>query len=503
MDSVWMIDRSGQPDHAPLAGAVETDTVVIGGGITGVATALRLYEAGQRIVLLEAGRIGAGNTGGSTGNLYGTLSSGLAPVCEKWGDDVARDVVAMRLQAVDWIEQTVARLDVGDCRFARRPLYSGVADTGDDALDALQREFDAAQAARLAPEWVDEVPGLPLLLRKAMRIDRQAQFNPYTYTRTLAQRLATTGAMVCEGSAVLEIDAGKGVVRTADGEVGAQHIVMATHTPKGFNLVQAEMEVHREYGISARLGEAAAHAPRGIHWIRDRSRSIRGYRHGGREYVIAVGEKHKTGHNDPQVDYAERLRETVRQSFDIDGFVHQWSAQQFQPADGLPYIGASGHGNVYIATGFSADGLTWGAVAAEVIDSLIAGRDSRVADLLSPRRFTPVKSAKAWAAENAAVIRHLVADRLGSADVAALADVGPGQGRIVEIDGDKHAVYRSPSGELSVLSPVCPHLRCHVNWNPAENTWDCPCHGSRFAIDGRVIEGPALQPLTRHSVDGP
>lgn len=497
MGSIWMVEPDGLATQ-PLSGIVAADSVVVGGGITGVSTALRLCAAGHRVVLLEAGRIGAGNTGRSTGNLYGTVSSGLSPLREKWGAGVVRDVVAMRLQAVEWVERTAARLDI-HCGFARGPLFRGIATA--QAQDRLEEEFGAAQEARLAPEWVEGVPGLPWLLRRTLRIDAQAQFNPYAYTRGLVRELVSRGALVHEHSGVIDIDARAGVVRTADGEVTADNIVLATHTPKGFNLVQAEMEVCREYGVAGRLGADAGSGPNGICWITDRSRSIRSYRHAGRDHVIAVGEKHPTGHHEPGVDHAERLRESLRQSFDIDSFEYAWSAQQFTPADGLPYIGASGHGNVYIATGFGADGLTWGTVAAEVIGGLIAGRDSRIAELLTPRRFTPVKSARGWAAENATVIRHLVADRLASPDAVTLAEVGAGEGRIVDLGGGKHAVYRSRDGELSVLSPVCPHLKCHVSWNPAESTWDCPCHGSRFNTDGGVIEGPALQPLERRELD--
>lgn len=497
MRSVWMIDRHGSPGPR-LSGAIEAEVVVVGGGITGVSTALRLAVGGRRVVLLEAGRIGSGNTGRSTGNLYGTVSSGLAPLREKWDATVVRDVVAMRLQAVDWIERTAARLKI-DCAFARCPLFRSVA--GADAQQALEREFEVAQEARLAPDWVDGIPGLPLPLRQTMRIEGQAQFNPFAYVQGLGRELAQRGAIVHEDSAVLDIDARRGLVRTAEGEVTAQNIVLATHTPKGFNLVQAEMEVCREYGVAGRLGQNAGSGPSGICWIADRSRSIRSHRHNGRDHVIAVGERHVAGHYQSDVDYAERLRETLRRNFDMDGFSFAWSAQQFQPADGLPYIGVSGPGNLYIATGFAADGLTWGTVAAEIIGSLIAGRDSRVAELLSPRRFTPVKSARGWAAENAVVLRHLVADRLGAAEAVTLADVGVGEGRIVDLDGSRHAVYRAADGRLSVMSPVCPHLKCHVAWNPAESTWDCPCHGSRFDTEGQVIEGPALQPLERRELD--
>ncbi|MBW3551162.1 MAG: FAD-dependent oxidoreductase [Proteobacteria bacterium] len=507
MNSVWMADHRDSSPYPPLAGTVEADTVVIGGGITGVTTAMLLAGAGQSVVLLEAERIGASNTGGSTGNLYGTVSDGLAKLRDKWDADTARQVVTMRMQALELIEKTSARLSI-DCGFARRPLYACVAGDDEQQLASLQDEHRALEEAGLAPSWVDAVPGLPASAlppraHAALRIEQQAQFNPFTYVQGLARALAGQGVRVHEHSAAVDVDAGAGRVKTAAGEVHAKHIVFATHTPKGFNLVQAEMETYREYGIAGALDAAPGQgrAPEAICWIRDRSRSIRSCRHGDRDHLVVVGEKHKTGHNAADTDYHERLREYAREHFGVSSFDYAWSAQQYKSADALPYIGHSAHRNVYMATGFGADGLTWGTVAANVIAELVQGRESPASELLTPKRFTPIKSAKVWAAENATVMKHLVGDRLSSAEQHRLSDVQRGQGRIVDLDGRKHAVYRSPADELTVLSPVCPHLKCHVAWNAAATSWDCPCHGSRFDIHGQVIEGPSLHPLERYELE--
>lgn len=498
MDSIWFAGGDHWGRFSALEGRIDVDTVIVGGGITGISTALRLSEAGQRVAVLEAARIGASNTGCSTGNLYGTVSAGLAQVRGKWGDDVTRDVAAMRMQAVDWVQETAARLGI-DCGFARRPLFAGVAGDDPGQLETLEEEFAALQVAGLDPQWTDAMPGVPISLRRALHLERQAQFDPYCYTRALANALASRGVQLYEDSAVVDVDASDGRVTTAGGEAGARHIVFATHTPIGFNLVQAEMEVLREYGISATLASGAP--PEGIFWIKDQGRSLRHHDVDGRRHLVVVGEKHKTGEPEPGVDYHARLRATVSSHFDVAAFEHAWSAQQFKSADALPYIGRSAHDNVLVATGFGADGLTWGTVAARLVAGLIQGKEEEATELLSPRRFTPAKSGKVWFAENATVVKHLIGDRLSGGDVARLGDVGAGEGRIVEFDGRKFAAYRSPSGDLSVVSPVCTHLGCHVAWNPEATSWDCPCHGSRFDTDGGVIEGPALRPLEQYETD--
>lgn len=495
MSSVWMHGSASVATTASLfGGRIETDVAVIGGGITGVTTAMLLNDAGLRVALIEAALLGAANTGRSTGNLYGTVSGGLAALRDKWNSETVREVFSLRMQAVDLVESTVARFGI-DCGFRRVPLFAAVA--GDDVqqLDRLQQEFDALVEAGASPQWLDGLLEQPVRVHRALRIDGQAQFNPYLYARGLGAALASRGVQVFERTPVVDIDAGEGLVRVATGEVHARFIVIATHSPIGFNLVQAEMEPYREYGISARL--RGGDFPDGIFWIRDAGRSIRNYRHGSEDFFVVVGEKHKTGEPEEGVDYLQRLRDYARGSLGAGDFVHGWSAQQLRPADGLPYIGASAHGNVFIATGFAADGLTWGTVAATINNELVQGRESRASELLTPRRFTAVKSAKAWAAENIAVVKHLVADRLTDADVKAFGEVRPGEGRMMEIEGRKFAVYRAPDDSLTVLSPVCPHLKCHVSWNPEARSWDCPCHGSRFHADGEVMEGPAMESLER------
>jgi glycine/D-amino acid oxidase-like deaminating enzyme/nitrite reductase/ring-hydroxylating ferredoxin subunit len=493
MNSVWTQGAIPGVAFPPLAGHVDVDVAVVGAGITGVLTAWRLSDAGMKVALLEAGRTACSNTGGSTGNLYSTVSSGLATLRRKWDDETMREVVAARAAAVDEIERMVADLGI-DCGFARVPLQLCVAGDAGDELARLDDEFAALLAAGLPVRRSNHVEALPFPVHRAVVLDGQAQFNPLRFVRAVAAALGRRGVAVHEGTAVLEFEGGDDArLRTADGEVRARQLVFATHTPKGFNLVQAEMEVHREHGIAGHLHRG--HYPQGIFWVRDHGTSIRSHRADGEEYLVVVGERHKTGHHRAGHDPRQALRDYASRRFDVRMFTHDWGAQQYRSADSLPYVGPSAHGNVLIATGFGADGLTWGALAARLLARRALGHADPLADRLSPRRFTPLKSARQWASENATVVRHLIADRLSSAELDSLDAVAPGEGRIVELAGTKHAVYRSPERDLTVLSPVCPHLRCHVAWNAADASWDCPCHGSRFAPDGRVLEGPALAGL--------
>ncbi len=496
MRSLWQSEKS--PVGYPAAsGRRVVDTIVIGGGITGVTTAFNLARAGIQVVLLEARGLGEGDTGRSTGNLYSTVSGGLAAVAKKWDESVAREVVDLRTAAIDTIERRVIQYGI-DCQFRRCPLFLTVSRDGENPgkhAEKLEAEFEASRTAGLRAERVDEAAGLPFVMQAGMRLEGQAQFNPYRYVTGLARAAVDLGAQIHENCLVRQFDASTGTVTTDLAEFRAQNLVFATHTPLGVNLLQAEMEPFLEYGVAGVLPDSAQ-LP-GSCWVQNDSVSLRGYEFGGEHFLVAVGSKHKTGEGAEGEGYYQRLRDYLGKRFAVTQFPCKWSAQQFKSADLLPYIGHGGHDNVWVATGFSADGLTWGAFAGTLIAEQIQGLEARGGSLFNPRRFTPLKSAAQWAKENISVTRHFVKDYLTPARLKHLEQVAPGEGRIVSLDGDRLAVYRSPDNELSVLSPVCPHMKCMVAWNAAETTWDCPCHGSRFAVDGSVLAGPALEPLAR------
>jgi glycine/D-amino acid oxidase-like deaminating enzyme/nitrite reductase/ring-hydroxylating ferredoxin subunit len=490
MNPIWMADAKERPQFPALSGTVKADMVVVGGGITGLLVALRLCQTGKQVVLLEAERVAASNTGCSTGNLYATVSKGLAALRRKWSASQVREVVALRAAAMEWLVATAADIGVAGDALFRAPLVWCVAGYRDTSSPSVVDEAEACLEAGL------DVRTKPLDLlvpsQHAFSLPNQAQCNPYVLGMALARAASAAGARIFEASRVINAEAKPGRVETPCGSVEAEHLVFATHTPPGFNLVQAQMEVYREWGIAAATSQS--HPP-GIHWIRDQQRSVRHHRLQGRDYLVVVGERHKTG-APIAGDYFDRLGEFAA-SFGADAApAFRWSAQQYASADGLPYIGRSAHANVHLATGFGADGLTWGAVAAGIISELINGKASSAHRLLSPRRFTPGKSAAAWCRENATVFKHLTVAYLKRQRHDA-ADLPAGEGRIVRIDGKLRAAYRDAEGELVLLSCVCPHLKCRVAWNRLDRTWDCPCHGSRFRPTGEVIEGPALRGLER------
>lgn len=497
--SIWK-GTSEESAFQALNQDIEVDVAIVGGGITGVTTAMLLAREGKRVAVLEAEQIGSGTTHHSTGNLYAMLSHNLFSVREKWGDDATRLVAQSRGAAVDLIEDTVKQYKI-DCSFERRPWCFYTTPQGKQKNESVDMEFEALQLAGLAPQYINDLP-LPFTLEKGIRVENQAQFHPLRFTRGLAKSIASDRCAVFEHTQVIDFDADNGTVRTDRGTVKCGQIVLATHTPKGINMVQAEMIASQEFGLAARLNGAAY--PEGIFWGYDETRhSFRSYMHNGEQYLIVVGEMHHTGHDEDTEQIFDRLAQFTRSSFSVDAIDYTWLGQHYHPADKLPYIGKSaGASNLYIATGFSTDGLTFGPLSAMIITDDIMERSNPWQDLYKATRIEPVKGGKQILKENKDVVMHLARDYLTSKEVKGLDDIRPGDGGIVEMNGDKLAVYRDNQGVLTALSPVCTHMKCMVHWNNAEKTWDCPCHGSRFSTDGSVVEGPALQALERKQVGG-
>ena len=497
--SLWR-GTAAPTGYASLSGDVNCDVLIIGGGITGVTLADLLAEqktpSKPRVVLLEAGEIGCGTTGNSTGNLYETVSHGMREIAAKWGAEVARQVVDERRTAVNFEEERCRLLpDVG---FRRCDLveWSDRAHT-----EAIQKEFEALRAAGCAVERASTVPApLPPAQGDVIVLRNQAQFQPQAYVVAMAQRAAEAGALIHEHSPVLEIDTKARRVKTASGSVAAREIVMATHSPKGIHLVHTEMPVHREYALAFEWTAGAPPGPGTFWWRADERLSIRTLQAGERHFLVCAGQEHKVGiHNATAGVMA--LENLARKFFGDRPVTHRWSAQNYRGADALPYIGRN-HSDCFVATGFSTDGLTWGTVAARLIAAELLGHKSVFADLVRPGRLSPLKGGKSILEENALVVKQLVKDYLTGRQNEKLSALQPGDSAIVDAEGETFAAWRAPGGELFAVSSVCTHVGCKVHWNSVETSWDCPCHGSRFRPDGTVIEGPALSPLKRkHAPD--
>ena len=227
------------------------------------------------------------------------------------------------------------------------------------------------------------------------------------------------------------------------------------------------------------------------------SRSIRTQPFEGEELLIIGGEGHDVGSDEAEPERYERLAEFAQEHWAVREISHRWSTQDYVPADNVPYIGRLHplSKRLWTATGLKKWGMTAGTVAAELITDAIEGRENPDASLFSSTRLSPKGEGPTLVTENTKVAAHFFGDRLKERGGRSIEDLEPGEGAIVTAAGQKVAGYRDPEGGLHAVSSRCTHLYCQVKWNSAERSWDCPCHGSRFGVDGEVLNGPAVKPL--------
>ena len=496
--SLWL---ESTPDTAypPLAEPLDVDVAVVGGGIAGITAALLLKRAGKSVALLESKRLLRGATGYTTAKVTAAHSLTYTTVAKKFGDDGARLYAEANQAALDFVVQ-LAEAEGIDCELERKTNYV-YCESGDER-SKIEQEVDAARRAGLAARLVEETP-LPYPVECAFALDEQAQFHPRKYLLPLAERIDGDGSRVLELTRVLDVE-GSGPLRvtTDRGALTARDVILASHLPildRGFFFAKAHPD--RSYAVACRI--RPEQDPDGMYInVGTPTRSVRTARDERGPLILLGGEGHKPG-AEPDTDARYRaLEEFGRRHWDADEFPYRWSTQDYSPLDGVPYVGRLTRrgDHVYVATGFKKWGMTNGTAAAILLADLILGRTNPWAGLFDAKRLKPLASAPKFVKENAAVARHFFRDRLDRGETTAVEALQPGEGRLLRLGGRKTAVYRDEGGRVHALSPVCTHMGCHVSWNPAERSWDCPCHGSRFRGDGAVIQGPATRDLAKRDL---
>lgn len=499
--SIWN-SFSAQTDFPTLTSGAEADVVVIGGGITGITTAMLLAAEGKKTVVVEARKVGGGTTAYSTGNLYVTIDKILSSLQSKYNKETVQEVIHARRAAMDLIERSVRDHQL-DCDFHARDWYLYSASEDNDKK--IEDEFSLVKDSGTEIEEV-ATEEFPIKVRKAVKIPGQAQFNPVRYVQELAKAIASENCIIYENSRVTGVEEKDGhvEVRTEKGTVKAGYAVHATHTPKGVMVYHTILGPYREYGVAGKL--RTGDYPEGIHWGFHEGGikfSFRSYSRENERYIMAIGQPHKVGQAEDNTRYIQKLEQFLRDHFDMGEITHRWGGQHYRPADMLPYIGRRKAGSrEFVATGFSTDGLTYGTLSAMIITDIIAGRKSKWESLFDSTRHQPLKAAKEFVKENLNVAAQYLKDIPWKSEVGELEEIKIGEGKILDKDGHKLAAYRTLEGEFIIHSAACTHMDCIVDWNKAEKTWDCPCHGSRFACDGTVLEGPAFHPLDKVWISG-
>ncbi len=476
MGPIWTRDVN-IPERPPLPGDMEAEAAVIGGGLAGCLTAYCLREAGVNTVVLEAARIGSGQTAGTTakvtsqhGLIYGRLIRQLGP-------ELARMYAEANQRAIERYRALVREKGV-DCDFEERPAYLYTR----AAPAVLQAEWEAARRLGL-PARLTTGTALPFPAAEALRFDGQAQLHPLKLLRAISEDLT-----VYERTPVRAVE-GR-TVYTDRGRVRAEHIVFACHFPfvnaPGYYF--ARMHQDRSYVLALEKAQALDGMYLGV------DPGSLSFRQTG-DVLLLGGAGHRTGDNAAGGRY-DKLRRAARSFWPDSRELAHWSAQDCMPMDGVPYIGpyAKNRPGWYVATGFQKWGMTTSMAAAHILTDAILGRENDYAPVFSPQRRLTAPGVKAALSDGLRSAKEMGRQVFSFPAEGAEAMPG-GHGGIAEHQGRKMGIYRDDDGGLHAVDTRCPHLGCQLSWNADERTWDCPCHGSRFDADGRRITGPAQRDI--------
>jgi len=501
-DSYWLATTPA-PEHGRLEGDIAVDVAVVGAGIAGISAASELTRAGRSVALLERSRVAAGVTGYTTAKvsvLHGAMYHHLA---KDLGDDVAAQYAMSQHLAMRHVADTVERLGV-DCDLEVRPAY--VFGETDREARHLEAEAEAARRAGVAASFTTDT-GLPFPVSGAVRAENQLMFHPRKYLLALVAELVAQGAQIYENTAVTELDEGfeegtPSVLTCADGStVTADEVVVATHYPIfDRSLMFARLTPKREFAVAGVVEEADD--PPGMYINLDSdTRSIRSAPYDGRRLLIATGSPFTPGDSSAG-EKVTALSHWLRDRFPVKDVEYVWATQDNTSPDRVPFIGPlqplSRH--TWVATGFGGWGMTSGVLAGMLLTDLIRGRRPEWAGIYDPRRLHPRAEARSAVKTGTKFAAHLTGSRVRARleSVSSAEEIEPGTAGVVHDHDGSWATFVDEDGGRHSVSSTCTHMGCLVSFNDVERAWECPCHGSRFALDGAVLQGPATQPLREH-----
>jgi glycine/D-amino acid oxidase-like deaminating enzyme/nitrite reductase/ring-hydroxylating ferredoxin subunit len=495
--SYWM-DTASLPRFPKLTHDLEVDVVVVGGGITGITAAYLLKRSGRSVALLERGHCAEMDSGHTTAHLTAVTDQRLQALIARYGRHAARATWDAGWAAIDQIWQIVQSEGI-ECEYRQVPnyLHAPLRRPSDRDAQLLADEARFARELEIPATYCEAVP---FFNRAGIEFPQQALFHPRKYLAGVLERIPGGGSHAFETSPADGFEEEPLAVRVGGHRIRCSYLVLATHSPltglastPGTWLFQSKLSWYSTYVLGAKIPPGLV--PEASYYdIEDPYHYLRIERRGSYDYAIFGGEDHKTGQEPDTTGPFDRLERTFRTFFPTAEIDHRWSGQVIETNDGLPFIGETAK-HQFVATGFGGNGMTFGTIGAIMAVDAALGRRNPWQDLFDPSRKKLLGGTWDYLTENKDYPYHLLRDRLARGDQRGVDDVLPGEGRIVQHEGRKVAAYRSPDGQLTLCSPVCPHLQCIVNWNTAEQTWDCPCHGSRFQATGEVIAGPAESPL--------
>lgn len=496
--SIWQQSANFKPSNTSIPDRVY-DVLIIGAGITGITTGYMLQRSGLKCIIAEARNIGFGTTGGTTAHLNTFFDSSYDDVISNFGEENAKLLSNAAKQSIQLIKDNISINSI-DCDYKDREGYIfSVEEEQNKILDDL---IEGTRKAGLPINLINDSP-FPIPYLKIACIENQAQFNPMLYINALAKEFEKNGGVIVENCIVTSLDEAE--VHTAStslGNVRAKNAVYATHIPPGVNILHFRCAPYRSYVMAVKLKDNKYPEALGY----DLCNPYHYYRTqdiGNEKFLIVGGEDHKTGHEENTDHCFRKLESYINKYYSVESIAYKWSSQYFEPVDGLPYIGhlPGNRENVYTATGFGGNGMIFGTLSAIILHDLIITGNSKYKHLFNPSRIKPVVGFSNFVKEAADVVAHFIGDKLATVKISELAEIAPGEAKVVKYGGHTLALFKDEDSNIHAVNSACTHVKCTVSWNSAEQSWDCPCHGSRFNMDGEVLTGPARRELEKINIE--
>ncbi len=493
--SFWIEGIQG-PQYPQLSGPLTVDVAIVGGGIVGIMCAKLLKEAGFKVAVIEASRVAQGVTGHTTAKLTSLHGLFYHDLIKTMGRERAKMYADANQTAIQYVAACASTGNM-DCDFHRE--FACTFTETDNEVDAIQAEVDAALSLGLPAVYLNDIT-LPVASKAAIRFDDQAYFHPRKFLLKCAQEIPGYGSVICEMTRVNKVDDGTPcIVHTDKGEITARFVIIGNNFPFGMEgLYFAKMEPNRSYLLAASTRDDF---PSGMFYqVEDPNHTVRLHvTDAGEKFVLVGGQGHKTGHVGDTIERYRNIEKFARERLTLDSIEYRWSTQDNRTIDRVPFIGplSKSSKNVYVATGFKGWGMTHGIISGFILTDLIAGRENPWAPVFDPRRHISIHAVDDLIGMALDSGKHLFGGPLSKLAASSVDKFKNGEAGLARIEGETFAAHKDAHGELSAVSPNCTHMGCVVSWNNGEESWDCPCHGSRFNRHGFLEHGPATKDLEK------